>query len=84
MSTEPSQIREYSAPGIVITWEPGRCQHSTNCIRGLPQVFDSGARPWIDPTGAGVEEIVRAVDRCPSFALGYRTDDGRTRTVPQD
>ena len=80
----PRQIREYAAPGIVVTWEPARCQHSTNCIRGLPQVFDADARPWIDPTAAAVEDIVATVDRCPSHALGYRTDDGRTRVAPDD
>ena len=78
------QIREYAAPGIVVTWEPARCQHSTNCIRGLPKVFDAAARPWIDPTAAGVEDIVATVDRCPSYALGYRTDDGRSRAAPAD
>lgn len=86
MGNEPTErrIREYSAPGIVVTWEAARCQHSTNCVRGLPAVFLSDARPWIDPTKADVEEIVATVDRCPSFALGYRTADGRTRVAPDD
>jgi uncharacterized Fe-S cluster protein YjdI len=75
-------IREYAAPGIVVTWESGRCQHSTECVRGLPQVFDTKARPWIAPDGATADELVEAIDRCPSYALGYRTDDGRIRTPP--
>lgn len=75
----PEPTREYAAPGIVVTWEAGRCQHAAECVRGLPRVFDSQARPWIDPHGARVDEIVEVVDRCPSYALGYRTDDGRTR-----
>lgn len=75
-------IREYAAPGIVVTWEPGRCEHAAECVRGLPRVFDRDRRPWIDPTGAAVDEIVAVVDRCPSFALGYRTGDGRTRIAP--
>ena len=78
------RILEYAAPGIVVTWEPLRCQHSTNCVRGLPQVFDADSRPWIDPTGASVDDIVATVDRCPSYALGYRADDGRTRVAPTD
>ncbi|WP_300681602.1 (4Fe-4S)-binding protein [Nocardioides sp.] len=80
---DPS-IREYAGRGVVITWEPGRCRHAAECVRGLPTVFDSQARPWIDAGGAGVEEIVAVVDRCPSYALGYRTEDGRTRTAPPD
>lgn len=78
------RIREYAAAGIVVTWEAARCQHSTNCIRGLPTVFDVDARPWIDPTAASTEDIVATVDRCPSYALGYRTDDGRSRVAPAD
>lgn len=76
------EIREYARDGIVVTWEAGRCQHSANCVRGLPTVFDTARRPWITPEAAEVEEIVATIDRCPSFALGYRTDDGRTRTAP--
>jgi uncharacterized Fe-S cluster protein YjdI len=75
-------IREYSADGIVVTWEPGRCEHAAECVRGLPRVFNRDRRPWIDATGAAVDEIVTVIDRCPSFALGYRTGDGRTRTAP--
>jgi uncharacterized Fe-S cluster protein YjdI len=51
-------------------------------VRGLPEVFDTTARPWIEPNGAAVDELVEVIDRCPSYALGYRTDDGRTRTPP--
>ena len=81
--SDPTEaIREYAAPGIVVTWESGRCQHSTECVRGLPKVFDTTARPWIDPNGAAVDELVEVIDRCPSYTLGYRTDDGRTRTRP--
>jgi uncharacterized Fe-S cluster protein YjdI len=81
---ERPAVREYAADGIVVTWEPARCRHAAECVRGLPAVFDRDARPWIDPTGASADEIVTVVDRCPSFALGYRTDDGRVRTAPTD
>ncbi|RNL79017.1 (4Fe-4S)-binding protein [Nocardioides marmorisolisilvae] len=76
-------IREYVAPGVTITWEPGRCRHATECVRGLPTVFDRERRPWIAADAATVDEVVEVVDRCPSFALGYRTDDGRVRTAPE-
>jgi uncharacterized Fe-S cluster protein YjdI len=51
-------------------------------VRGLPAVFDRDRRPWIDAGAATVDEVVAVVDRCPSFALGYRTEDGRVRTAP--
>ena len=74
-------IREYAAPGITVTWEASRCQHAAECIRGLPQVFDRDARPWINSAGADADEVVAVINRCPSYALGYRADDGRVRAA---
>lgn len=76
--------REYPAPGIVVTWDAGRCRHAAECVRGLPAVFNTRARPWIDPHAAGIDELVEVIERCPSFALGYRTDDGRVQTPAED
>lgn len=78
------EIREYAAPGVTVTWEPGRCRHATECVRGLPQVFDREKRPWITAGAATPDDVVAVIDRCPSFALGYRTEDGRERTAPAD
>ncbi|MGN6162145.1 MAG: (4Fe-4S)-binding protein [Marmoricola sp.] len=80
--SERAQILEYPAPGIVVTWEPRRCQHAAECVGGLPQVFDPQKRPWITPAEARVDDLVATIDRCPSHALGYRTDDGRSRVAP--
>ncbi|WP_437771482.1 (4Fe-4S)-binding protein [Arthrobacter sp. KNU40] len=77
---ESIAIREYRAPGIVVTWEPARCRHAAECIRGLPQVFNRDVRPWIDASRASVDELVEVIDRCPSCALGYHAADGRIRT----
>lgn len=76
--------KEYDADGIVVTWEPMRCQHAAECVKGLPQVFDPKKRPWIDQRAAGIDDLVSVIDRCPTYALGYRTDDGRTRTAPDE
>lgn len=78
------EILEYAAPGIVVTWEPGRCQHAAECVGGLPAVFNVKSHPWISPTAASVDELVATIDKCPSHALGYRTDDGRQRVAPSE
>jgi len=80
--SESDSIKEYATDGIVVTWEPSRCEHARECVMGLPGVFDPKRRPWIDATAAGVEDLVTVIDRCPSHALGYRTDDGRNRVAP--
>lgn len=38
----------YSNGEVAIKWKPELCIHSGNCVRGLPEVFKSGERPWIN------------------------------------
>jgi uncharacterized Fe-S cluster protein YjdI len=64
--------REYPADGITVIWNSTRCIHSASCIRGLPQVFDTERRPWIDPAAAPPAEVAAVIRRCPTGALSYR------------
>jgi CDGSH-type Zn-finger protein len=50
------------------------CSHAEECINNLPSVFKLNSRPWIDPDGARVEEIVQTIRKCPSGALSYSID----------
>ncbi len=65
-------MKEYTNDKIVVCWEPEKCIHSRNCVKGLPEVFDRSKRPWINMSGASSEEIMKVIDRCPSGALSYR------------
>ena len=69
--------RDYRGEGITIHWDPDRCQHSGRCVGGSPTVFDSQARPWIDPRGASAAAIAATIDTCPSGALSYTLDEAR-------
>lgn len=59
---------------VTITYDDEVCTHAARCVRSLPTVFDPDRTPWVDPDGASVEAIRKAVDVCPSGALGVRTD----------
>ena len=59
-----------------------RCIHAAECVHGLPSVFDSKSKPWIDPAGASADDISAAVERCPSGALHVERRDGRTEAIP--
>jgi uncharacterized Fe-S cluster protein YjdI/CDGSH-type Zn-finger protein len=71
-----SHARAYSAPGVTVFYDRGRCLHFAECIRGLPEVFDARKRPWIQPENASAEEVAEVVRRCPSGALHYRLKEG--------
>jgi uncharacterized Fe-S cluster protein YjdI len=63
--------KKYSNGEITVIWKPGLCQHSTNCWKGLINVFDPRKKPWINMDGANSERIIEQVKKCPSGALSY-------------
>lgn len=76
--------RRYPAEGIVVYYAPRLCIHAQECVRGLPEVFRRGERPWVQPQHATTERIAEVIRRCPSGALQYlRLDGGPGEAVPQ-
>jgi CDGSH-type Zn-finger protein/uncharacterized Fe-S cluster protein YjdI len=61
--------RRYRGPDVDVTYNLGRCIHARECVRGLPGVFDTEKRPWIQPEKASGEKITEVVKRCPTGAL---------------
>ncbi len=66
-----SANKEYDNGEVVVTWQPEKCTHSGNCVRGLPNVFKPKSKPWIEVGNASTEELVNQIKKCPSGALGY-------------
>ena len=63
--------KAYAGKGITIFDNRALCAHAGHCTEQLPSVFRQEARPWIDPDGASVRDIVALIDKCPSGALSY-------------
>lgn len=61
--------KTYEGREIAVSFDPEVCRHAAECVRGLPSVFDTKARPWIQPDNAGAAEVREVVGRCPSGAL---------------
>lgn len=61
--------KKYSNGEITVVWQSGKCIHSANCVRNLPQVFNTKESPWIQVDKATTNEIVETVKKCPSGAL---------------
>jgi uncharacterized Fe-S cluster protein YjdI len=65
----PDRRKRYTGQAVDVSFDPVRCRHAAECVRGLPGVFDTGRRPWILPDGADPGDVVRVVARCPTGAL---------------
>jgi uncharacterized Fe-S cluster protein YjdI len=65
--------KTYTGPIVDVSFDGHLCRHAAECVRGMPAVFDSSARPWINPEAASDEaaaQLLReVVARCPSGAL---------------
>ena len=66
------RVRVYEHEGFAVEYEPLRCIHAEECVRGLPRVFAPGRRPWIDPSQAAPPDLAATITRCPTGALHYR------------
>ena len=62
----------YVGQQLTVTDNRGTCAHSGFCTDRLPVAFRAGTEPFVAPSGARMDEIVRAVRACPSGALGMR------------
>ena len=61
--------RTYAGAEVDVSYDAEVCIHAAECVKGLPEVFDTKARPWIQPDNAPAGELVAQVARCPSGAL---------------
>jgi uncharacterized Fe-S cluster protein YjdI len=67
---EPASTRKrYTGEAVDVSFDPMRCRHAAECLRGLPAVFDRDRRPWILPDGGEPADVVEVVARCPTGAL---------------
>jgi uncharacterized Fe-S cluster protein YjdI len=69
-------VKRYEGQAIEVTYDSARCLHAAECVRGLPPVFDTAKRPWIDPDGADADAVAAVIRRCPTGALHYALGDG--------
>jgi CDGSH-type Zn-finger protein/uncharacterized Fe-S cluster protein YjdI len=71
-----SDARTYTRPEISVTYQPRRCLHVAECLRRAPGVFNTWEQPWVQVANGTVQEIVDAVEHCPTGALHYERADG--------
>lgn len=65
--------KTFRGPLVDVSFDGEVCRHAAECVRGMPSVFDTAARPWINPEAASTPDsadlLREVVGRCPSGAL---------------
>jgi CDGSH-type Zn-finger protein/uncharacterized Fe-S cluster protein YjdI len=74
--------RTYETHSIRVHWDSSRCIHTGICLRRLPAVFDTSARPWVDLSAADADAVADTVSHCPTGALRYERLDGAEQEEP--
>lgn len=75
--------RKYRTQDVTVSYQPRRCTHVGECLRRAPKVFNTWEQPWVQVENGAVEEIVDAVERCPTGALHYERGDGGAPELPR-
>ncbi len=76
-------VKRYKAAGVTVVWKPALCIHAKVCWKGLPEVFNPKARPWVNISGAEADRIITQVGQCPSGALSIEKKQERNRRPAQ-
>ena len=71
------RLDRYEARQFTILDNRGLCAHSGRCTDALPTVFRVGVEPFVAPAGGRADDILRAIQACPSGALGAAMTERR-------
>jgi len=81
----PDQRDTYVGQQITILDNRGTCAHSGFCTEHLASVFRLGKEPFVAPSGARLDDIIRTIRACPSGALSFAIGGREAREqVDQD
>jgi len=85
----PDKLDVYAGQQAYVFDNRGTCAHSGFCTDRLNSVFHLGHEPFVSPSGARLDDLVNAIRKCPSGALGIGIGPARevnltdTDRVPQ-
>jgi CDGSH-type Zn-finger protein/truncated hemoglobin YjbI len=77
----PDQRDTYLGEQVTIFDNRGICQHAGLCTDRLATAFRTSQEPFVAPSGARMDELVRAVRDCPSGALSLAFDSVEARDL---
>lgn len=66
---------KFSNQKLDVTWNGRLCIHIAECGRAEGGLFVGGRKPWCQPDLATIDEVMDLVQRCPSGALSFSSED---------
>ncbi|MBO0477402.1 (4Fe-4S)-binding protein [Vagococcus sp. DIV0080] len=63
--------RKYDGEDMSIFYSRDICEHAGKCVKGNPEVFEVGRRPWIITDNGEVNHTADVINQCPTGALKY-------------
>src|ERR1700761_2043207 len=75
----PDRRDVYEGQAAIVFDNRGLCAHAGFCTDRLNGVFHVDREPFVTPSGGRLDDIIRAVRRCPSGALSLGMDGQETR-----
>lgn len=73
--------RMYTGPLVDVSFDGEICEHAAECVRGMPEVYDTSKRPWIAMKNVDTPELAedfrKVTRRCPSGALQLHEHEPR-------
>jgi uncharacterized Fe-S cluster protein YjdI/CDGSH-type Zn-finger protein len=73
-----TKLHVYETAEVTVTYDAARCIHNGHCVRNLPAVFNTSARPWVQPEHADAAQVLAIVAGCPTGALHAKQPGGET------
>ena len=57
------KIIPYAGKEVTVSYDIKRCIHAGECAKGLPEVFDSKRKPWVEPDRGAANDLVELFRR---------------------
>ncbi|HEY2303510.1 MAG TPA: CDGSH iron-sulfur domain-containing protein, partial [Acidimicrobiales bacterium] len=67
----PDRRDSYDGQRITVLDNRGVCAHAGFCTTRVPTAFRTTAEPFVAPSGARLDDLVKAAQQCPSGALSF-------------
>ena len=81
---DKKDIYQYAGDQVDVFWDERLCIHVGECGRAEGELFVDGRDPWCQPNLVQLGDAPKVIQRCPTGALTYRTEDGDTEKVPAE